>query len=100
MPWYEREDFARLLALAEDGREMTADYDVWHRRAKAVAQEYLARGQALQIVTIRTDEFLGWLNPQGLPNTSATRLRYVEMRAAATAAALADLAAIAKPEAT
>jgi hypothetical protein len=100
MPWYERDDFVRLLALAEDRKEMTADYDVWQRRAKSVAHEFLARGRALQIVTIRTDEFLGWLNPLGLPNTSANRLRYVEMRAAATAAALADLAVTEKPKAT
>lgn len=100
LPWYEREDFARLLELADDRADMTADYDVWHGRAKAVAQEFLARGRALQIVTIRTDEFLAWLNPLGLPNTSANRLRYVEMRAAATAAALADIAATERPAAT
>lgn len=92
MPWYEREDFARLLELAEDRAQMTADYDVWHSRATAVAREYLARGRALQLVTIRPDEFLDWLNAQDLPNTSANRLRYVEMRAAAAVAAVADIA--------
>lgn len=90
MPWYEREDFDRLLALADDRQQMMADYDVWHSNAMAVAREYLARGQALQIVTIRSDEFLEWLRSQDLQNTSANRLRYVEMRATTAAAVVAD----------
>lgn len=92
MPWYEREDFARLVELAEDRKDMTADYDSWHSKATAVAKEFLARGRALQIITIRPVEFLAWLDSQALPNTSASRLRYVEMRAATAAAAFADIA--------
>lgn len=90
MPWYEREDFDRLLALADDREQMTANYDVWHSKAMAAAQEFLARGQALQIVTIRPDEFLEWLRSEDLLNTSANRLRYVEMRATTAAAIVAD----------
>ncbi|HEY5797055.1 MAG TPA: hypothetical protein VIU82_18760 [Bosea sp. (in: a-proteobacteria)] len=95
MPWYDREDFYRLLALAEDRNEMTPDYDVWLREASAVARKYLARGQALQIITIRPDEFLDWLDAKALPNTMRNRLRYVEMRATTAAAAVADIAAAA-----
>lgn len=39
---------------------------------------WLARGRALQIVTIRPSEFVAWLDSQGLPNTAAARLRYEE----------------------
>ncbi|WP_332693744.1 hypothetical protein [Bosea sp. (in: a-proteobacteria)] len=92
MPWYEREDFYRLLELSADRKDMTADYDVWQSKATAVAREYLARGRALQIITIRPDEFLEWLDAQGLPNSSPNRLRYVEMRASAAAAVVADIA--------
>jgi len=92
MPWYEREDFDRLRALADDRHQMIADYDRWHLQAMAVAQKFLARRKALQIITIRPNEFLEWLSSQDLPNTSASRLRYVEMRA------MAGTAAIAKPE--
>ena len=78
MPWYEPEDFAQLLALAQDREEMPADYEVWHRNAVAVMKAWLARGRALEIVTIRPAEFLAWLDETGLPNTAETRRRYVE----------------------
>ena len=92
MPWYEREDFYRLLELAADRNEMTADYDDWLQKATAVAREYLARGQALQIITIRPNDFLAWLDDESLSNTARNRMRYVEMRAATAAAAGAHIA--------
>ena len=78
MPWYERDDFAQLLALAQDREEMPADYETWHRNAVAVTNAWLAKGRALEIVTVRPAEFLAWIALQGLPNTAETRRRYVE----------------------
>ena len=83
MPWYEREDFSQLWELAHDREEMPADYDIWHRNAVAVMNAWLARGRALEIVTIKPAEFLAWLHETGLPNTAETRRRYVEFRAVA-----------------
>lgn len=84
LPWYEREDFQLLWELAHDRLEMPGDYDVWHAAALSVINEWLSRGKALQIVTVRSDEFLAWLGVQGLPNTAATRLKYVEEKASGT----------------
>lgn len=81
LPWYEREDFQRLWELARDHDDMPRDYDVWHAAALDVINAWLARGRALQIVTIRPDEFLAWLEAQSLPNIAATRLKYVEEKA-------------------
>ena len=81
LPWYERDDFHRLWELAHDRDEMPGDYDVWHEQALAVMNAWLARGRALQIVTIKPEEFLAWLDVQGLSNTAASRLRYVEAKA-------------------
>lgn len=78
LPWYEREDFSRIWELAHDRAEMPSDYDTWHRNAVLVMNAWLARGRALEIVTIRPDEFLAWLASRQLPNTSETRRRYVE----------------------
>lgn len=78
MPWYEPEDFADLLALAQDREEMPSDYEEWHRHAVAVMNAWLARGRALEIVTLRPAEFLAWIQTRGLPNTSETRRLYVE----------------------
>lgn len=83
MPWYEREDFSQLWQLAHDRDEMPADYDIWHRNAVAVMNAWLARGRALEIVTIKPAEFLAWLQQSGLPNTAETRRKYVEFRAGA-----------------
>lgn len=81
LPWYEKDDFQLLWELASDRDEIPADYDVWHAAALRVLREWLARGRALQIVTVKPNEFLAWLNDRGLPNTAATRLKYVEERA-------------------
>ena len=81
LPWYEREHFEQLWLLASDHDEMPRDYEVWHAAALSVINEWLSRGKALQIVTIRPDEFVAWLSERGLPNTAATRLKYVEERA-------------------
>jgi len=81
LPWYEPEDFSRLWALAHDRAEMPADYETWHRQALAVMNFWLARGRALEIVTIRPDEFLAWLAAPNLPNTAETRRQYVEEQA-------------------
>lgn len=81
MPWYEREDFVRLLELADDRHDFHPDYDVWHANAAKVAVQYLARGQALQLISIKPGRFLEWLAMRGLRNTAATRLLYVEILA-------------------
>ncbi|WP_038357947.1 hypothetical protein [Bosea sp. UNC402CLCol] len=81
LPWYEREDFDTLWDLAQDKDEMPRDYEAWHANAMAVMNAWLARGRALQIVTVRPEEFMAWLAERGLPNTAATRRQYVEDRA-------------------
>lgn len=81
LPWYERADFQRMWELAHDRDEMPSNYEVWHASARAVMIEWLSRGRALQIITIRPDEFLAWLKARGLINTAASRLKYVEQRA-------------------
>ncbi len=81
LPWYERADFQRMWELAHDRDDMPSEYEVWHASARAVMTEWLARGRALQIITIRSDEFLSWLEVRGLLNTAASRLKYVEERA-------------------
>ncbi|WID97523.1 hypothetical protein QO058_04450 [Bosea vestrisii] len=78
LPWYEREDFSRLLELAEDRGEFSPSYDDWHRSAVAVMNAWLARGKALQIVTVRPEPFVRWLADRDLPNTAPNRLRFVE----------------------
>lgn len=81
LPWYERDDFERLWQLADDHDDMPREYEVWYANALQVMNIWLGHGRALQIVTIRPDEFLAWLEKRALSNTAVTRLRYVEERA-------------------
>ena len=81
LPWYEPQDFQQLWELANDRCSMPGDYETWHRNAVAVMNAWLARGRALEIVTIRPTEFLSWLAATGLSNSAETRRRYVEQRA-------------------
>lgn len=97
MPWYEREDFHRLWELAHDHDDMPSDYEVWHASARKVINQWLARGRALQIVTIKPDEFLAWLEAQGLPNIAATRRQYVEEKAKRSGSEAAGMGLAADP---
>lgn len=83
LPWYEPDDFRRLWELAHDHDDMPADYEDWHAAAVTVVNAWLARGRTLQIITIKPDEFLAWLEARGLLNTSSNRLAYVEEKAKA-----------------
>lgn len=73
---------------------MPRDYEVWHASAVEVMNTWMARGRALQIVTIQPDEFLIWLKELGLQNTAATRLRFVEEKARGGRAAMAGVATV------
>lgn len=73
---------------------MPHDYEVWQASAVEVMNTWLARGRALQIVTIHPDEFLIWLNEHGLQNTAATRLRFVEEKARGGRASMAGVATV------
>lgn len=92
LPWYERADFERLWQLADDHDEMPREYEVWYASALQVMNAWLARGIALQIVTIRPDKFLAWLGANSLPNTAATRLKFVEEKARGGSAGIAGVA--------
>jgi len=97
LPWYEREDFSRLWELAHDHDQMPRDYDVWHAAALQVIHAWLARGRALQIITIKPDEFIAWLQEKGLPNTAATRLKFVEDKAVTAGSETAGVGVAASP---
>ncbi|SDH79721.1 hypothetical protein [Bosea robiniae] len=98
LPWYEREDYQRLWELADDRDEMPGDYEAWHAAALSVINAWLARGRALQIVTIRPDEYLAWLEMEGLTNTAQTRLKYVECKASGAGSETGGLGVAADPE--
>lgn len=100
LPWYEREDYLRLWELAHDRHEMPGDYDAWHEAALRVINGWLARGRALQIVTIRPDEFLEWLEAHSLPNTAATRRKFVEERASSAGSETNGIDVAASPRST
>lgn len=78
LPWYEPADFAQLLSAAQDRDEMPCEYGVWRQNAVAVIEAWLAKGRAIEIVTVRPGELQAWLGQRGLPNTAETRRRYVE----------------------
>ena len=78
IPWYEPEDFSELLRLAQDREEMPADYQTWHRNALGVLEAWLAKGRAIEIVTVRPREYLAWIKARDMPNTATSRRRYVE----------------------
>lgn len=88
MPWYDEADFHRLWTLAHDRDEIPPSYSEWRTKAEEVLRYNLAHGLAIQIVTIRPEPFLAWLQESGLENTAAARLKYVEQLACGSATRL------------
>lgn len=87
-----------MWELAHDRDDMPSEYAVWQASALEVINTWLARGRALRIVSIRPDEFLIWLKERGLPNTAATRLRFVEDKARGGGVSIVGLAAVSELE--
>lgn len=78
MPWVEEEDFKEIFRLSEGREEAIADYTEFKLATLNSVTELLRAGRPVELITIRSTEFLPWLSERGLPNTSASRLRYVE----------------------
>jgi hypothetical protein len=85
MPWYEKDDFDQLLKMSADPQhERPLSYDQWHLQAKRALEDMLARGKAVEVISVRASAFLEWAAREGLANDAAARRKYVEHLASAT----------------
>ena len=77
MPWYDREDYPRILAMMEDAHVLAPVYDQWLAAAENNEREAQRVGVRTLRAIIRPDAFAAWCAERGLPPTSKARMQYV-----------------------
>jgi hypothetical protein len=77
LPWYEREDYTRILALVEDPHVLAPVYDQWLAAARNNEQEAERAGVTVVRVPIKSEVFALWCQEQGIAPDSRARMRFV-----------------------
>lgn len=73
---YVPEQYARLLATAEDASDLETTWQEWHQVLQDTRRKMAALGMYLVDVTIDLDKLEAYCQQRGLPNTSSTRAEY------------------------
>ncbi len=77
MPWYAREDYARILAIMEDPHVLAPAYDQWLAAARNNEREAERAGVRVVRVPIEPHAFAGWCAARGLDPDGRARMRFV-----------------------
>jgi len=73
---YLPEQYARLLATAEDASGLEPTWQEWHTVYQETRQKMAELGMDLIEVTVDLDDLEKYCQEQGLKNTSGTRAQY------------------------
>ncbi len=73
---YLPEQYARLLATAEDASDLEPTWQAWHTVYQETRQKMAERGMDLIEVTVDLDDLETYCQEQELKNTSGTRAQY------------------------
>lgn len=73
---YRPEQYARLLATAEDASDLEPTWQEWHTVYQETRQKMAELGMDLIEVTVDLDDLENYCQEQGLKNTSGTRAQY------------------------
>ena len=73
---YLPEEYASLLATAEDASDLEPTWQEWHTVYQETRQKMAVLGMDLIEVTVDLDDLEKYCQEQGLKNTSGTRAQY------------------------
>ena len=73
---YLPEQYARLLATAEDASDLEPTWQEWHTVYQETRQKMAELGMHLIEVTVDLDDLEQYCQEQGLKNTSGSRAQY------------------------
>jgi hypothetical protein len=73
---YRPEQYARLLATADDASDLEPTWQEWHTVYQETRQQMAELGMNLIEVTVDLDDLENFCQEQGLKNTSGTRAQY------------------------
>ena len=65
LPWYNKEQYGRLLIAAPDTGSLAPNYDEWRTRVDAIVDDYRAAGQRIENVVLDVSQMENWCEQQG-----------------------------------
>lgn len=66
IPWYEREDYPRILEVMEDADFLPRSYDEWQERAEQAVRMVTQHGGIAVRVPLNAQKFRAWCILRGL----------------------------------
>lgn len=66
IPWYFRQDYARILAITEDAHLLPPTYDAWRKKAEGLERQMKAEGRIVVRAEVDPQEFPRWCAARGL----------------------------------
>lgn len=76
IPWYRREDYARILTVMEDAQLLPETWEDWFKKAKNVRDQLRRKGHVVEQVYIDPDTFPGWCLARGLDVNAKARTAF------------------------
>lgn len=76
MAWYNPDNFARLIAMFEDGHKLHRTYPEWLKAAEANYKRLSTDGVRVVKVDIDPDQFPKWCKTKGLNLNAEARIAY------------------------
>ena len=76
IPWFNREDYPRILKVMVDVDVLPATYEGWYYRAERTEREIERSGALVVRAIIDPDEFIAWCAKEGLNIDAKARTAY------------------------
>ena len=81
MSWYDREQWTKLKAIAEDGERLDVSFEAWLAGAERAEAELARRDTVVRRIFINVDEFVAWCRANNLKIISTSRAKYTAEKA-------------------
>jgi len=82
IPWYRREQYARVLEVMEDANLLSPTYDEWLERAEQAFKRVERQGVIAHKVEIDPETFPIWCRARGLNVNADARIQFANHHAA------------------
>jgi hypothetical protein len=83
VPWYRRQDYARILEVMEDAHVLPATFDKWLYLAEKVLQNAVNKGVVPVKAHIDPEQFVVWCRQRGLNVNADARIQFAATVASA-----------------
>lgn len=76
MPWFKRDDYARILQIMQDAHRLPATFDEWRKKAGGGESVLRREGHVVVRAVIDPDDFPVWCRARGLDIDAKARTAF------------------------